>query len=139
MQYDPYLDAYVYTPHQTGVMKSYLDPPPREFIYNFVGFYGNIPEDIDVVENAPVQNVRHLLSIFKELCQQENIDTNDAYCVYSISAPYPECIHETQSIVSIRSTPEVPEEKLIRIKSILKKLLASWEITDPNHPANRNF
>jgi hypothetical protein len=113
-----------------SIRPTFCIPPPKQFIYNFVGFYrSNIPED----------EVRHLISIFKELCQQENIDQNDAYCVYSISAPYPEGIHETPSIVSIRSTPEVPEEKLMKIKTILKNLMASWEITDPTHPTNRSF
>jgi hypothetical protein len=123
-----------------SVRPTFCIPPPKEFIYNFVGFYrGNIPEDNNVVENAPVQNVRHLLRIFSELCQQENIDTNDAYCVYTISAAYPPGIHETPSIVSIRSTPEVPEEKLMKIKAILKNLLVSWAITDPTHPTNSSF
>ena len=105
-------------------------PRPKPFIYNFVGFYrSDIPED----------EVRNLLRIFDELCQQENIDQNDAYCAYAISAPYPEGIHETPSIVSIRSTEEVPEEKLMRIKTILKDFLTPWVIKDPNHPANRSF
>ena len=105
-------------------------PPLPGYIYNFVGFYrSDIPED----------EVRNLLRIFDELRQQENIDQNDAYCAYAISAPYPEGIHETPSIVSIRSTDEVPEEKLMRIKTILKDLLTPWMIKNPNHPANCSF
>jgi len=122
-----------------SVRPKFCIPPPKHLINNLVGFYREIPYDIDADESSPVKNVRHLLSIFKELCQQENIDINDAYCNYDISAPYPTGIHETPSIISIRSTPEVPKEKLVRIKTILKDLLAPWAITDPNHPTNRSF